>query len=169
MSQIEIQQFIILIAWILTGVEGYNFVAQSTVEFHPNLYDYRNPTTTISPEPILYDYYPPNADDSSEEESGGQRNKVATNSNDYFVVGVENMLLHGNYKDDRHLVLLVVQGSDGLSPLDATTESGDDNHYLPDKYFPDAEFVFYSDDEPNNDDLSALNNKLNEMIRQRKC
>lgn len=144
-------------------------MAQSTVEFNPNLYDYRNPTTTVSPEPILYDYYPPSADDSSEEENDDHRNKVASNSIDYFVVGVENMLLHGNYRDDRHLVLLVVQGSDGLSPLDAITEGGDDNHHLPDNYFPAAEFVFYSDDEPNNDDLSALNNKLNEMIRQRKC
>lgn len=94
---------------------------------------------------------------------------MASNPNDYFVVGVENMLLHGNYKENRHLVLLVVQGSDGLSPLDASPGDDAGDQYSTEKYFPDAEFVFYSDDEPSNDDLSALNSKLNEMIRQRKC
>lgn len=156
-----------LIQSLTAGVKGYHFMAHSTEPFNPNLYDYRHPTTTVSPEPILYDYYPPNADDSSEEENGRRRNTMASNANDYFVVGVENMLLHGNYIDNRHLVLLVVQGSDGLPPLDATTDA-DDGH-SPEKYFPDAEFVFYSDEEPNKDDLSALNSKLGEMIRQQKC
>lgn len=115
----------------------------------------------------MYDYFPPNAEDSSEEENGRRQNAAASNPNDYFVVGVENMLLHGNYEDNRHLVLLVVQGSDGLSPTDENEDDG--HHYMTEKYFPDAEFVFYSVEEPNNDDLTAINQKLNEMIQAGKC
>lgn len=144
-------------------------MAQSTVPYNPNLYDYRNRTTTVSPEPVLYNYYPPNADDSSEEVNGRYRNTMASDPHDYFVVGVENMLLHGSYKDNQHLMLLVVQESDGLSPFDENTDSDVENHYKSEKYFPDSEFVFYSDDEPTDDDLSALNSKLKEMILQRKC
>lgn len=117
----------------------------------------------------MYNYYPPNPDDSSEEENGRQRNALETHPNDYFVVGVENMLLHGNYKDNRHLVLLVVQGSDGLPPSDASTDADGESYRLSDQYSPDAEFVFYSDDEPNVHDLLALNTKLNEMIREGRC
>lgn len=147
-------------------MKGYHFVAQSE-PYNPNLYDYRHPTTTVSPEPILYDYYPPSEDDSSEEDIDRRRNNFASNPNDYFVVGMENMLLHGSYKDNRHLVLLVAQESDGLSPLDATADN--DDQYGSDKYFPEAEFVFFSDEEPNNDDLTAINEKLTEMIREKKC
>lgn len=127
----------------------------------PNLYDYRNPTTTPSPEPILYDYTPTNGDSSEED-----RETTASNPNDYFVVGVENMVLLGNYIDDRHLVVVVVQESDGLPLLDPTE---DESAFEVEQYFPDAEFVFFADDEPSKDDLSALNSKLNEMIRERKC
>lgn len=132
---------------------------------NPNYYDYRSTTTTttMSPEPILYNYSPPAKDSSSSEEDTEKSNTVS-DPNDYFAAGVENMMLYAQYKDNQHLVLLVVQGSDGLSEASSTNDDTNDNETNNLQYYPDIEYVFFSDAEPDESDLEDIARIQNQLM-----
>lgn len=114
-------------------------------------------------EPIVYIFNPPKDDSSEDKQFEG------TDSLDYFVVGVPNLLLMGEYKDDQHLVLLAVEESDGLLAFSIDSDEYDENENAEQHYFPEAEFVFFSDDEPTYDDLRNISESLDNLMMQGKC
>lgn len=96
----------------------------------------------------------------------------ATNPNDVFVAGVENMLFYGSMKDNQHLVVFVQQGSDGISFEDELLSSLYDfeSSERPNlQYFPDVEFRFDADDEPNDDDLDNIYRMYKDLVDNGQC
>lgn len=147
--------------YITPGAFGYHFSAPTGAKYNPNYYNYRDKVSepVISDEPIVYDFYPPKPDDSSE------ANWVKSPL-DYFVVGVENMALIGEFKEDQHLVVFVAQERDGLAPR----EYGDDDFDDVEQYFPDAEFVHFSSEaEPTSEEMRAIGRRIRQYIDEGKC
>lgn len=121
--------------------------------------------------------------DSSSEEDGSA--KSSTNNNDYFVAGVENMVVYGQFKEDQHVVLLVVQESDGAEPgqqpmeFDQPTDDDDynnDGHNVvrttqasveadSNEPFPDIFVRYDSKEGPSPDDLMEMRTMYNDFIR----
>lgn len=114
-------------------------------------------------EPIVYKFNPP-GDDSSEDKQFD-----STDSLEYFVVGVPNLLLMGEYKDDQHLVFLAVEESDGLPPFSIDDDDYMEHENAAQHYFPDVEFVFYANDEPTYEDLRNISQSLDSLMMQGKC
>lgn len=148
----------------VSGKFGYHFAALEK-DYDPNYYDYRDVAaeSEMSKEPIVYKFTPPLGDSSEEDPFRG------TDSIDYFVVGVENLLLMGEYKDDQHLVLLVSEESDGLPPINVDDAEYYDGENDEQHYFPDADFVFIAEDGPTYEDLRNISETLDNFIMQGKC
>lgn len=113
---------------------------------------------------------PPTKNESSSEED--EPNMAPANLNDVFIAGVENMLFYGSMKDNQHQVLFVAQGSDGitfenelLSKLEHFESSENTNLH----YFPDVEFRFDADDEPNDDDLKNIYEMYKNLVDDGRC
>lgn len=115
---------------------------------------------------------------SSSPQSGTSSEEVGTDlpvahPNDVFIAGVENMLLYGDLKDNQHLVLFVEQLSDGITfenELLITFNNIDgDNETAHFEYFPDVEFRFDADDEPNDDDLQNIYQMYKDLVDDGRC
>lgn len=140
----------------------------------PVFYDYRNSSESSTPSvktPIIYDYTPIIAkNDSSSESDEDDFGFAATNPNDVFVAGVDNMLFYGSMKDNQHQVLFVQQDSDGISfeeeLLSSLTEFDSSTNL---QYFPDVEFRFDADDEPNDDDLNNIYRMYRDLVDNGRC
>lgn len=158
---------------------GYHFVSHS----YSTPYHGHNTNPQYS-EPILYNYEPPQ--ESSEEDTGTGATVSTTDKYDHFVAGVENMVIYGQYKENQHLVLLVVQESDGLDPSSDVQETGweetsDDSEsvendrsttttmspILEEKIapFPDIFIKFESRDGPSQSDLQEMKTMFNDFVR----
>lgn len=139
----------------------------------PIFYDYRNSSlssTSSVKEPIIYDYKPPTKNDSSSEEDG--LNIGSANPNDVFIAGVENILFYGGMKDNQHQVLFVAQSSDGISFEDELLlklNHFETNEHANLHYFPDVEFRFDADDEPNDDDLQNIYEMYKNLVDDGRC
>lgn len=139
----------------------------------PMYYDYNSSVLLPTSEkaPIIYDYKPPNPLDlsSDEIEINLQSN---THPNDILISGVENMLLYGNLKDNQHQIIFVQQASDGITLenelLMAFDNFGASENVLP-QYFPDVEFRFDADDEPNDDDLQNIYGMYKDLVDHGRC
>lgn len=128
-------------------------------------YDYRNAPSAISKEPIVYDFKPP--DNNNQTDQG-----EAINPNDYFIAGVENMLLYGEMKNNQHQVMFVKQISDGISLedellLSSLTDMDSNENKL--QYYPDVEFRFDAGDEPNDDDLANVLEMYRNLVENGGC
>lgn len=142
----------------------------------PVYYDYRNSSlaSTAAPkEPIIYDYKPSmpvkNDSSSSSEEDGPG---IAINSNEVFVVGVENVLFYGNMLANQHQVVFVAQDSDGISlenELLMKFGQFDESQNQPLQYFRDVEFRFDAEDEPNDADLDNIYRMYKELVDEGRC
>lgn len=113
---------------------------------------------------------PPTKNESSSEED--EPNMAPANLNDVFIAGVENMLFYGSMKDNQHQVLFVAQGSDGISFEDELLSKL--NHFESSEnanlhYFPDVEFRFDADDEPNDDDLQNIYQMYKNLVDDGRC
>lgn len=119
-------------------------------------------------EPIIYDYKPTvSKNESSFEES--DVNVETTNPNDVFIAGVENMLFYGDMKDNQHNIIFVEQASDGIS-LETELLSAFGNFERTNlQYFPDVEFRFDADDEPNDDDLKNIYEMYKDLVDNGRC
>lgn len=155
-------------------IHHYSSSAGSSVNREPVLYDYRNSSESSAPskQPIVYDYTPliskneSTSSESDEDDFGFD----ATNPNDVFVAGVENMLFYGSMLDNQHQVVFVQQGSDGISfeqELLASLSEFDSIQQL--QYFPDVEFRFDADDEPNDDDLNNIYTMYKDLVDNGHC
>lgn len=168
-----------------TDVFAYHFMPQTHIHHHvhhhymmdsrsePIYYDYNSSmsSTPISTkQPIIYDYKPPSPslDTSSSDEI--ELSMQTVHHNDILIAGVENMLLYGNLKDNQHQILFVQQASDGISLENellmafnnfGTTEAP--------QYFPDVEFRFDADDEPNDDDLQRIYRMYKDLVDDGRC
>lgn len=87
--------------------------------------------------------------------------------------GVDNMLFYGMMKQNQHPVVFVLQDSDGISLESELLSSYDQNaneqenlQYLP---FPDVEFRFDADDEPNDVDLENIREMYQKLIDNGNC
>lgn len=162
-------------------VFAYHFIPQTHIHHHvhhytmasrsePIYYDYNSSTTHSVKEPIIYDYKPPPPSDLSSDEV--ELNMQATHTNDILIAGVENMLLYGNLKDNQHQILFVQQASDGITLenelLMAFDEFGASENVKP-QYFPDVEFRFDADDEPNDDDLQNIYRMYKDLVDDGRC
>lgn len=100
------------------------------------------------------------------------------------MAGVENMVVYGQYKEDQHLVLLVVQESDGLD-FDPSIESKEEEEMenvqsshdgvgpamapttlRPERVepFPDIFIRFDSKDGPSPSDLQEMKTMFNDFV-----
>lgn len=85
------------------------------------------------------------------------------------------MLFYGMMKENQHQVIFTMQGSDGISyesellsmygEFDKMTYENDAHL----QYFPDVEFRFDADDEPNDDDLGNINEMYRKLIEYGGC
>lgn len=163
-------------------VFAYHFIPQTHIHHHvhhyttasrtePIYYDYNSSVSTINSkkEPIIYDYKPPSSDSSSDED---EFNMQSAHPNDILIAGVENMLLYGNLKDNQHQILFVQQASDGITLenelLMAFDNFGASENVIP-QYFPDVEFRFDADDEPNDDDLQNIYRMYKDLVDDGRC
>lgn len=140
----------------------------------PVFYDYRNSSLSSTPsvkEPIIYDYNPQTSKNESFSSDEDVTSFATTNPNDLFIAGVENMLFYGGMKNNQHQVLFVTQGSDGISFEDEVLTSINrfemENTNM--QYFPDVEFRFDADDEPNDDDLQNIYNMYKDLVDYGRC
>lgn len=119
-------------------------------------------------EPILYDYKPPAAkNDSSFEDD--DFSAEPTNPNDVFVAGVENVLFYGDMKDNQHQVIFVQQDSDGITLENELLSAFGSFENANQQYFPDVEFRFDADDEPNDDDLQNIYQMYKDLVDNGRC
>lgn len=138
----------------------------------PIHYDYNSSvlSTPSTNEPIIYDYKPPPSLDSSSDEA--ELDTQTDHPNDILIAGVENMLLYGNLKDNQHQILFVQQESDGITLenelLMAFNNFGTGENIKP-QYFPDVEFRFDADDEPNDDDLQNIYRMYKDLVDDGRC
>lgn len=179
--------YVFVYAFLVAAVFAYHFMPSTHVHHihhyvgsssgsntihEPVFYDYRNSSLSSTPlvkEPIIYDYKPPTRNESSDEDD---LNMQPSNSNDVFIAGVENMLFYGDMKDNQHHVLFVAQGSDGISFEEELLLKL--NHFEPNEnanlhYFPDVEFRFDADDEPNDDDLQNIYQMYKNLVDDGRC
>lgn len=175
-----------------SAVFAYHFIPTTTVHHvhyynsnnnynHATYYDYRNATTATSAtapkEPVVYDYKPPTNDSIiKDDDNNGIDQSKLSNPNDYFITGVENMLFYGGMKDNQHQVLFLAQGSDGISLENELLLSSFNNvdsfgnEFVSNlQYYPDVEFRFDADDEPNDDDLSNIHELYRNLIENGNC
>lgn len=136
----------------------------------PIHYDYKSSVSsaTVKKDPIIYDYKPPSDLSSDEIEI----NMQAAHPNDILIAGVENMLLYGNLKDHQHQVMFVQQASDGIDLENELLMAFDNfgaNENVNPQYFPDVEFRFDADDEPNDDDLQNIYQMYKELVDDGRC
>lgn len=118
----------------------------------------------------MYDYKSPLKNETSSEED--ESNVELANPNDLFIAGVDNMLFYGSMKLDLHQVVFIEQGSDGVSFADELLLKI--NHFQTDgrhelNYYPDVEFRFDSDDEPNDEDLENIYHMYQNLIDDGQC
>lgn len=137
----------------------------------PVYYDYNSTVpSTQKKEPIIYDLSPPPSQDLASDEK--EIDMQAGHPNDMLIIGMENMLSYGNLIDNQHQVLLVEQASDGISLenelLMAFDNFGASENLTP-QYFPDVEFRFDADDEPNDDDISEIYQMYKDMVADGRC
>lgn len=141
----------------------------------PVYYDYRNSSLSSTPspiEPIIYDYKPSIVHATDTFNDDIDDTLQAANPNDVFIIGVENILLYGDMKDNQHQILFVQQDSDGITlenELFMTFNNlmGETNANR--QYFPDVEFRFDADDEPNDDDLQNIYQMYKDLIDKGSC
>lgn len=164
-----------------TDVFAYHFVPHPHIDHvhhyatasrsEPVYYDYNSTvSSTQKKEPIIYDFSPPPSQDLASDEK--EIDMQAGHPNDMLIIGMENMLSYGNLIDNQHQVLLVEQASDGISLenelLMAFDNFGASENLTP-KYFPDVEFRFDADDEPNDDDISEIYQMYKDMVADGRC
>lgn len=154
-----------------TAVFAYHFLPSPHVHHIHHYYDYRNSSLSSAAavkEPIIYDYKPPTSkNDSSSEES--DLHAEPTDPNDVFIAGVENILFYGDMKHNQHQVIFIEQNSDGIS-LEAELLSVFGNfQHTNAQYFPDVEFRFDADDEPNDDDLKNIYQMYKDLVDNGRC
>lgn len=80
------------------------------------------------------------------------------------------MLFYGVLENNHHQVTFISQQSDGISlesELLASHNAIDSNENL--KYFPDVEFRFDADDEPNDDDLNNISQMYKKLVEYGEC
>lgn len=164
-----------------TDVFAYHFLPQTHIHHHvhhyttasrsePVYYDY-NSTVPSTPkkEPIIYDYIPPSLDVASDEK---EINAQAGHPNDMLMIGMENVLSYGNLIDNQHQTLFVEQASDGISLENELLMAFDNfgaSENLTLQYFPDVEFRFDADDEPNDDDIFEIYRMYKDMVADGRC
>lgn len=154
-----------------TAVFAYHFLPSPHVHHIHHYYDYRNSSLSSAAavkEPIIYDYKPPTSkNDSSSEESDLHAEPI--DPNDVFIAGVENILFYGDMKHNQHQVIFIEQNSDGIS-LEAELLSVFGNFQDTNaQYFPDVEFRFDADDEPNDDDLKNIYQMYKDLVDNGRC
>lgn len=179
--------YVLVYAILVAAVFAYHFMpsthvhhihhyaggSSSSGNHEPVFYDYRNSSLSSTPsakEPIIYNYKPPTRNDSSSEED--EPNIGPANPNDVFIAGVENMLIYANMIDNQHQVLFVAQHSDGITFEDELLLKL--NHFESNEnanlhYFPDVEFRFDADDEPNDDDLQNIYEMYKNLVDGGRC
>lgn len=82
------------------------------------------------------------------------------------------MLLYGGMKDNQHQILFVQQDSDGITfedELFIAFNNLDANENANLQYFPDVEFRFDADDEPNDDDLQNIYQMYKDLVDNGRC
>lgn len=136
----------------------------------PIHYDYNSSArATPMKEPIIYDYSPPASDVASDEQ---EINTQSGHPNDMLIIGMENFLSYGNLENNQHHVLFVEQASDGISLetelMMAFDNFGASENVTP-QYFPDVEFRFDADDEPNDDDIFEIYRMYKDMVADGRC
>lgn len=92
-----------------------------------------------------------------------------TNPNDVFIAGVENMLFYGDMKDNQHNIIFVEQASDGISLETELLSAFGNFERTKLQYFPDVEFRFDADDEPNDDDLKNIYEMYKDLVDNGRC
>lgn len=172
---------VVYIYFECTDVFAYHFVPHTHIHHHvhhyaaasrsePVYYDY-NSTVPATPnkEPIIYDYSPPAQDLASDEK---EINAQAGHANDMLIIGMENVLSYGNLIDNQHQILFLEQASDGISLenelLMAFDNFGASENLTP-QYFPDVEFRFDADDDPNDDDISEIYRMYKDLVADGRC
>lgn len=138
----------------------------------PVYYDYRNSSLSSTPSvrPITYDYKPPTP--SNVESSSEERITDSANPNNVLIAGVENLLAYGRMIDNQHQVLFVEQNSDGITleeELLLTFGGSAFNENDNPQYFPDVEFRFDADDDPNDDDIRNIYDMYKDLVDDGRC